>query len=534
MEKILTIRELIEFFEANKIRSFSAEDSGHTIHVSVPSTFEVADSNSEDGLLKVKIRLIHIGQNRNKSYISKESAEKAIPSFKNRPILAYIHQRNDGEWDFWKHNMILETNEDGNTEVVYQERQIGSITEDEPFFEYDPELKKEYLCVYGVVPIEYSKAADILLRKDGRTKNSAEIAVEKLTYDKAKKCVTFDKWTLSGTTFLGSDDDGNAIEEGMEGSNAEVIQFSDSNIEQGTKGGNASMNKFQELLEKYGKTVEDISFDYEGLSDEELEAKFEESFGAEDDSDDQSEPEAAPEPENTDDGEQEEDPTVEPEVNSEPESASEPVVANNSAENTFTFTLTLDEVSAAICRAAREFYGAENKIVWTEACVDNSVIIHETTYEENSFVGVSKHYRQRFEMSDDGAVTFIGERVEVFSEWLTKDEQNQIEEMRKNYNDVLSQLEIYQKNELWNSHEYSSIENSEEYISLKNDSNGMTFAEVKDKLETLLLNYTKKSNVAFAADKDKGATKVPLVKSGKKRQSRYGNLIKRNRDNDDE
>ena len=35
---------------------------------------------------------------------------------------------------------------------------------------------------------------------------------------------------------------------------------------------------FEKLLEKYGKTIEDITFEYEGLSDEELEAKFSAEF----------------------------------------------------------------------------------------------------------------------------------------------------------------------------------------------------------------------------------------------------------------
>ena len=39
------------------------------------------------------------------------------------------------------------------------------------------------------------------------------------------------------------------------------------------------MTKFEELLKKYNKTVEDITFEYEGLSDEELEEVFSTTFG---------------------------------------------------------------------------------------------------------------------------------------------------------------------------------------------------------------------------------------------------------------
>ena len=49
--------------------------------------------------------------------------------------------------------------------------------------------------------------------------------------------------------------------------------------------------KFNELLEKYGKTVEDITFEYENLSDEELEVKFAGLFEEGNTSEDGTEPE---------------------------------------------------------------------------------------------------------------------------------------------------------------------------------------------------------------------------------------------------
>lgn len=38
------------------------------------------------------------------------------------------------------------------------------------------------------------------------------------------------------------------------------------------------VNKFEELLQKYGKTVEDVTFEYKDLSDEELESAFAKAF----------------------------------------------------------------------------------------------------------------------------------------------------------------------------------------------------------------------------------------------------------------
>lgn len=76
-------------------------------------------------------------------------------------------------------------------------------------------------------------------------------------------------------------------------------------IEEPTKGGNQTL-KLNELLEKYSKTVEDLDFDYESMSDEELEAKFAELFeGTEDPDEPVKEPVADPEadPESNDNSE---------------------------------------------------------------------------------------------------------------------------------------------------------------------------------------------------------------------------------------
>ena len=97
-----------------------------------------------------------------------------------------------------------------------------------------------------------------------------------------------------------NDEEGNEIGEGMLGARADITDFchkepvftyhdklietleklnvtlSNFNTNTTQKGGNEM--KFEELLAKYGKTAEEVTFEIEGLSDEELEAKFVEAF----------------------------------------------------------------------------------------------------------------------------------------------------------------------------------------------------------------------------------------------------------------
>ena len=97
-----------------------------------------------------------------------------------------------------------------------------------------------------------------------------------------------------------------------------LSNFNKNNTEKGVK---EEMNHFEELLEKYGFTAEDLDFDYANMSDEELDVAFEEFSNKKFDDEDQdggdpagddpeeNEPEDDPEPTN-DEGEEGEDSLV--------------------------------------------------------------------------------------------------------------------------------------------------------------------------------------------------------------------------------
>ena len=87
--------------------------------------------------------------------------EKALPSFKNRPILGYIHEV-DGQYEFYGHNMHL----DENDNVVYDEIPVGIVPEScDARLEYDEEKDKTYCVINGYIYEEYTKAADIMRRE---------------------------------------------------------------------------------------------------------------------------------------------------------------------------------------------------------------------------------------------------------------------------------------------------------------------------------------------------------------------------------
>ena len=311
-KKILTEDDLLKFCQEQKFAKFSSKDTGYQLALKVPTTFEVDDTVDENhrGMMRLKFRIFHTGLNRNKSYVSKESAEKAMNTIADRPVLAAIHQLDDGSWDFEGHEMEIVKDEKGNEELRYIESQVGSFSSEPAFWEHDDNLDKDYVCAYAYISEEYTKACEIIRAKQG-SKNSCELFIDELSYNAKEKYLELNDFYVNASTLLGSHDDGTEIQEGMEGSRADIADFSVNNnsvkfdkdekmIEllenlnktlsnfnkeqtpvqtQSEEGGiNNKMTKFEELLTKYGKTAEDVTFDYAEMSDEELEAKFAEMF----------------------------------------------------------------------------------------------------------------------------------------------------------------------------------------------------------------------------------------------------------------
>lgn len=298
-KRILTLDNLYEFFvQQNKNFNFNSNDS-NPIVVNVLGNFEAEDTEMP-GMLKLKLKVCHTLTNRNGSHISEENMEKAMPTLKYRPLLAYIHELEDGTKDFYAHNCEFIENEDGEVEISYIEKQVGCFTADDPWLEYDEKMDKTYVMTYAVVPEEYTDAADIIRRKNG-TKVSCELCIDKLEYNAKEKYLDLIDFYFGGCTLLGCDEYGNEIGEGMLGARADISDFCHkkpvfnyqdklvevldklnitlsnlNNVDFTQKGGDVKVDKFNELLEQYGFTEDELDFNHEGMTDEELEAAFEE------------------------------------------------------------------------------------------------------------------------------------------------------------------------------------------------------------------------------------------------------------------
>ena len=511
-KQILTLDNLYQFYmQNNESVTFSSKESGMPIVVTTKGFFE-ADESDMPGMLKLGLKVCHIDTNRNGSHISKENMEKAMPTLKYRPILAYIHELEDGTKDFYAHNMEIIENEDGETEIKYIEKQVGCYTADEPWLEYDKDMDKTYVRAYAVIPEQYTEAADIIRRKNG-TKVSCELVINELAYNAKEKYLDLTDFYFGGTTLLGVDEDGNEIGEGMLGARADITDFCHkepiftyqdkmievleklnttlSNFNINTqKGGNDKMNKFEELLATYGKTADDVTFEVEGLSDEELEAKFAEVF--EDNGDDGASVDGeGANGENTDGnfddgnsngaGEGSDDgatPTVE------------------KFTKTFTVELSHEDVRYALYNLISVYEEEDNDWYSIRSVYDNYFYMHGWYNNKLYKVGYTV---------DGENVSLEGDRQEMFEIIVSESEKLAIEKMREDYsileaqyNELKAFKDNYDATELKNQKdaifardEYSVLADDEAFKTLVADAEKYSVEEIETKADVIFAKFVK-------------------------------------------
>lgn len=574
MKKIMTYDDLLKFCEEQNFTEFNADESGYQLCISVPAQFEQEDSDDES-MMFANIKVFHTNKNNNGSDVTKEAMKNSLSGFKYKPILCNYQTvtLEDGTeaLDFTAHDM--EIDEDGN--VVYIEKQVGCITADEPTMKYDRKNKRYYAYAKGAIPREYTPAAEIIERRGG-TDVSAELYVNKMSYDAKKKELLLEDIELAGVTLLGAD-----RRPGMSGAHLQLEDFAaDENISfeqndklietlenlnktlEELKINNAErkeekpMDKFEELLEKYNKTAEDVTFDHEGMSDEELETAFAEAFAEQDDNSGQADPEVQQfddddpdvDPEtgeeddpdtdgdDTDDSDEDDEATTVAETNDDtmPKKKQNNELSKEELFNQI-FELSFNEIRSGL-NALCAIYRNENEWCYVEDVYEDYFVMYD--WDSNNI------WKQNY-TKDGDALTLSGERVQLFAMLLTESEKISVENMRQNYEAICGQLAQYQKKELVNSNDYSAIADKEEFVAVVKDvndgKNEMTFEELKDSLDKMLLSYAKSGSLNFEAVEDKAKqtedkkpskkfTKVGLVPAGAKgnpKKSRYGNLFKR-------
>lgn len=565
-KRLLTLDDLYSFFSSsNKSFNFSSSENGYNIAIQIPAMFEIIDDDetdeTEEGLYPTKLKVCHTGVNRNKSRISKKSMEAALPSLHYRPVLGDITTLSDGTKDFTNHAM--EWDEEGN--ITYIEKPIGVFTDPESYhLEYDEEKDRYYVIAKAVIYEEYSPdAIEIIERKNG-TKVSCELSISQLSYDAKEKVLDLEKFHFNGVTCLGVDPiTEEPIEEGMEGSRLDISDFAEeknslfaygkmieamerfnktlSNLNKFLEEGGDKKLKLEELLKQYGVSKDELTFEVEGLTDEELVQKFEDEFKKKqgsgdddstvveepedpDDGDDGEDGEDGGEPDEPEEGEEE---TPEPEVSESGETGSEEVTMtlhNEISKDSMkrTFEISHEDIRYALYSLLGTYEDADNEWYWINSVYDDYFMY--SNWDE------TKIYKQKYAKDGDN-VSFVEERTELFKEYLTASEKANLEEMRSNYAALQQKVSDYEaemtredKNKILADEVYAEISDDKDFAALKENVDKYSVQEVQDKADLLLAKHVKEEAGKFSYSKKPSKVGINFSNKGRKK-SPYGTLF---------
>lgn len=542
MSKILTVEDLYNFYaKRGRNTHFCAKGEDDEIIVSVRGAvrhYDTATDDAKEGLTPVHLQACHTLANDNKTFIGDDVMTDALPSFSNRPILAYLYKDEDGNWQFRKHDQHINT----DNELIYDERPVGVMPEScNAHLAYDEEKGKTYVEVDGYIYDEYSFAKDILER-EGECAVSIEIAVKELSYDAKQKLLVFHKICCMGVTILGRWEDGTPVQPGMAGSNIKIADFqrknnaifSNDNLLEML----AEMNsKLDQLTNTNSQRKEEPMMDNQNMDNTAIEPTEpvveNETTSVEPIAEPVVEPETEPitepteptaepiEPEAT-------EPVAEPdstEFVSEPEN--EPEAIPSATQFTKTFELAHDDVRRALYELLTAYERDNEDWCWIEKVYDNYFIY--SSEKEQAL------YKQGYSKNED-AVAFEGDRVHINAEFVTDEELAILNEMRNNYAGLIEKLAQYEsepeKIELINSTDYAKIRETEEFVEAAKRENyfPLTLNELKTKFDNMLLEHAKKESAQFAAieqPKKASFTAIPMTSHAKASgvKGRYGTMF---------
>lgn len=540
-KKIMTIDELYSFCLKNNFSKFNSKDFGDELSVEMHGNFEKqkkTDDRLVEGMTPFVSNAFHDHVNLNKSNIEENIFKENVPSSNLRPILANIKlDEETNELDFGSHDFHIEkvtsVDENGNKveveKIIYDEQPIGVIDGSRTNIEYDKDAKVNRAVLHGYLYDEYCSDAIDILNRRGTVDCSIELCIRTMSFDGKNKVLNLDDFYVSGLTLLSA-----KTKPGMAGSNFKIEDFSScdtkvsfSNEEKlielleridkklsnfdnkNPKEGGNEKNMFEKLLEKYDKTIEDITFEYEGLSDEELEAKFSAEF--------------------------EEDTSTS--TSSDGEDNSNTSNTNDKYElfNKL-FEISFDEIKYAL-NSLCSIYRNDSEWCYVHTVYEDYFIMQDWDSD--------KYYKQSYQKDGDN-VSLSGERIEMFAMLLTESEKISVEEMRSNYAALKEFKENAEKNELHSQKE--ELINSEKYSILaeKNEDGEYTntaFAELVKNMDNYSLTdletqikvihsdyISEHSN--FSANKPIENKTVSMKmfanpNTKKTKSSRYGDLFKK-------
>ena len=489
--------------------------------INLPVTYEVSDY-VDDRFKKVKIWIAHTGENLNYSIFTKDSLEKMSETLPYVPIVGYIEKNEEDENDFSDHRNSI-TIKDGDVNIEYMCHAYGFIPEGAKS-SFEIRDGKEWLVGEGYLWTKFEKSVDIFSNSNNSKSQSMEIDNIDGFIDNEGR-VNVDNARFSALCILGDN-----VAPGMQGSTIEmfnansvkdeikemVYEFSkkgDKSLEKDTK---EKVDEFVEEKDKEDKTdtkkaktdsdkkdteekVEDVKKNAK-KEDEEAKTKSKDEKDS-DETDEDKKKFVEEDEEDTEDG--------------------EGVEIEDDKEKKFqlVFEISHDDVRRCLYKAINE----EESYSWIIEVFDNHFVYQKETYENDVYT--TKFYDRQYVMAEEKVT--IGDEVEVFSKFLTKEEFDKIDADRNRVEELETELTTLKefKAEKETADKMEILETYSEKLSeekFKEFSEGIANFEAKDLEKEIAYALFKQDQVTESENKA-GGVAVYTAKSNET-TGKYGDL----------
>ena len=484
--------------------------------INLPVTYEVSDY-VDDRFKKVKIWIAHTGENLNYSIFTKESLEKMSETLPYVPIVGYIEKNEEDENDFSDHRNSI-TIKDGDVNIEYMCHAYGFIPEGAKS-SFEIRDGKEWLVGEGYLWTKFEKSVDIFSNSNNSKSQSMEIDNIDGFIDNEGR-VNVDNARFSALCILGDN-----VAPGMQGSTIEIFnansvkdeikemvyEFSkkgDKSLEKDTK------EKVDEFVEEKDKEVKTDTKKAKTDSDKkDTEEKVEDVKKNAKKEDEEAKTKSK---DNSDEVDEDKKNFVEKD-----EEDTENVEKEDGKEKKFqlVFEISHDDVRRCLYKAINE----EESYSWIIEVFDNHFVYQKETYENDVYT--TKFYDRQYVMAEEKVT--IGDEVEVFSKFLTKEEFDKIDADRNRVEELETELTTLKefKAEKETADKMEILETYSEKLSeekFKEFSEGIANFEAKDLEKEIAYALFKQDQVTEAENKA-GGVAVYTAKSNET-TGKYGDL----------
>ena len=418
----------------------------------IPVTYSVDEGFDNDKFLKLRLRVCHDARSLNNTRFLTTALENAKESSANIPILAHILENDNGELEFGEHDFVIEEDRYNPDKYrqIFLEQPVGVVPENNNY-EVVEEDGISYVYLDAYIWKGYSNYCIDILENSDRIKLSMEVDFYDYKYSREEKCYLINDYRYTAITLLGGDN-----RPAMQRSGGTIVNYSVADEKIGivsveeicseiskvfsakeeTKKGEDEMNSetIQTILDELGVTRGELDFEItDDMTESELRAKikdYQDRKAADME-------EEANKAKNNSTGENEEDsPAADYSASENPVSADEgerkgePIAERyySADSHTIKFSMSDEDKRIAIYNALLD---ATDDEYWIIQTYENYVIAQSWLDGKFYKIGYTK---------SDNSVSINDGFVEVYSEFVTAEEKNELDNMRSNYSALESEV----------------------------------------------------------------------------------------------